>query len=49
MLSSGVRVDAYALLHVKHVIPLDRDGQTLSLMEKEKEREKVAAAKLVVC
>lgn len=49
MLSSGVRVDAWGLLHVKHVIPLDRDGQTLSLMEEEKEKEKVAAAKLVVC
>jgi hypothetical protein len=48
MLSSGMRVDALGLLQVKHVIPLDRDGQTLSLMEKEKEKEKVAAAKLVV-
>ncbi|HYA82115.1 MAG TPA: hypothetical protein VEH06_01510 [Candidatus Bathyarchaeia archaeon] len=45
MLSSGIRVDAWGLLQVKHVIPLDRDGQTLSLMEKQKEK---AAAKLVV-
>jgi len=47
MLSSGI-VDAWGLLQVKHFIPLDRDGQTLSLVEKEKEKEKVAAAKLVV-
>ncbi|HYV52350.1 MAG TPA: hypothetical protein VE971_03565 [Candidatus Eisenbacteria bacterium] len=28
MLSSGMRVDAWGLLQVKHFIPLDRDGQT---------------------
>jgi len=46
MLSSGMRVDAWGVLQVKHFIPLDRDGQTLSLVEKEKEKEKVAAVKL---